>query len=107
MTAEYSFEKRSVIILSLSIVTLLILVFFLGLLLGLGMEPTEPRAKAQLEANEPSKQQAEETASPAAGDVQAMKSDLSKETETKPVAPEFKEVSPQAEQPRISQPKKE
>lgn len=107
MTADYSFEKKSVYLLALSILALMILVFFLGLLVGLGIERSEPKTNVKTDTSEPVKQSTAEAEAPADRDVQAQKTDLSQEIEPKPVTPEFKEVSPQAEQPSISQPKKE
>lgn len=86
---------------------LLILVYFLGLLTGLsiGGPASDPGQRLNAENQAVNENRvAEQTQGTQS---QASKDDLAKETKTKPVTPEFKSVSPQAEQPPISEPKKE
>ena len=105
--SEYSFEKKSIITLIISMIVLLILVYFLGLLTGMGMDRPEQNSSTQLTASAPTEEQAQESESIEVANTSTKKSALSYETEPKPVTPDFKSVSPKAEQPGISQPKKE
>ena len=106
MPAEYSFEKRSIILLIVSITFLFALIFFLGLLIGSSMERSDPDSKQKLEAVAVDDKTSERTAREQS-DLKSENSELAKETEPKPASPEFKEVSPKSEMPTISQPKKE
>lgn len=104
MTSDFHFEKKSIVILISGTFVLAILVFFLGMLIGLSIE--RPASKT----GESQKVTVEEPKSE--GRIEAGKHDpsqtsLAKETESKPVNPEFKQVSPKAEIPPISKPKTE
>ncbi len=105
--SEYSFEKRSVITLIISMIVLLVLVYFLGLLTGMGMDRSEQGSSSQLTASTTTEEEVQSSDSIEAAKTSTKKSALSYETESKPVTPDFTEVSPKAEQPGISQPKQE
>lgn len=107
MTAEYSFEKKSIAILLSATIFLFILIFFLGLLIGLGMERSDPTSKPAVEIAESSAKDQNETNVVAAGQGKSENSELVKETSPQPASPEFKDVSPKSELPAISQPKAE
>lgn len=105
--SEYSFEKRSIVTLIISMIVLLILVYFLGLLTGMGMDRSEQNPSTQLTASTSPEEESQSSDSTEVAKTNTKKSALSYETEPRPVTPDFKEVSPKAEQPGISQPKKE
>ena len=104
MASDFRFNKKGLVILVSSISGLLILVFLLGFLIGLGIErPAEQSGRTDKVTVE--KPQAEAVSEAENTDLE--KVSLTKETKPKPVTPEFKEVSPKAEIPPISKPKTE
>ncbi|MBU2510638.1 hypothetical protein KJ966_04850 [bacterium] len=105
MTAEYSFEKKSIVILLSSTFILFMLIFFLGLLTGLNIERSNPEAQKQIETVGSSSNKNESVQAGTAVKVDTKNPELVTETKPKAASPEFKEVAPTAELPNISQPK--
>lgn len=86
---------------------LLILVYCLGMLTGMSLERPEKGKRYTLTAVQSSEDSAKEDPEPTPVTSKKTESELSKETTVAPMTPEFQEVSPEAAQPKLSEPKKE
>lgn len=104
MSEEIQIEKKVGWILVACITVLILLMFALGLLIGLRMgtdQGCRQSVQTQSVLDTPTETIPSQS-DPSDGEKQ--QSELIKKTETKPVSPEFKEISPLSEQPDISQP---
>ena len=105
MSADYSFERRSIILLIVGTLLLFFLFFFLGVLAGLSMERSRDDSKSKVKVVQSSETDKSDDEAVNVTNDQSKSKALAKETEVKPVSPEFKEISPEAEKPAISKPK--
>ncbi|MBU3913907.1 hypothetical protein KKA14_00045 [bacterium] len=107
MASEYGFEKKTIRLLMSGIFVLFILVFCLGLLIGLSVERKDDTAQKKLKIAHDSEIKPVEAAQGDDVKQEKNKTVLAKETESRPVSPEFSETAPTAELPKISRPQQE